>query len=163
MLCFTFAVVFFELLLASHCLAQNSTAAGTSATQPPVLERVRVSEIPISTPQPYDPAQITEAQYRATSAQSDHAQAVPSPGESTTVASAAFAAFPDAIGEAKVLFRKGHFDAALQKYQELLQRQPRSPDAYAGMIRVYLKMKNVQQAYETATSGGSFQRRRQHR
>ena len=52
-----------------------------------------------------------------------------------------------------MLFRKGHFDAALQKYQELLQGQPKSPDAYAGMIRVCLKMKNVQQAYETATKG----------
>jgi tetratricopeptide (TPR) repeat protein len=80
-------------------------------------------------------------------------QAVPSKGTSTTVASAAFVATPDPLGEAKVLFRKGHFDAALQKYQELLQAHPKSPDAYVGMIRVYLKMKNVQQAYEAATKG----------
>jgi TonB family protein len=64
-----------------------------------------------------------------TSTQSNHAQAVPSPDASTTVASAAFAASRDAIGEARALFRKGHFDAALQKYQELLQGQPKLPDA----------------------------------
>ena len=88
-----------------------------------------------------------------TSAQPDHAQPVPRSGASTTVASTAFTASPDPLGEANVLFRKGHFEAALQKYQELLQGQPKSPDAYAGMIRVYLKMKNAQLAYETATKG----------
>src|ERR1700682_353687 len=61
-----FSVVFFGLLLTSRCFAQNSTVAGTSdSAQPPALERVRVSEILISTPQPYDRAQIIEAHQRA--------------------------------------------------------------------------------------------------
>jgi len=59
-------VVFLGLFLTSHCLAQDSTAASTSdSTRPPVSERVRVSEILISTPQPYDPAKVTEAQQKA--------------------------------------------------------------------------------------------------
>jgi TonB family protein len=66
MLRLKFTVIFFGLLLASRCFAQNSTAASTSdPTQPPALERVRVSEILISTPQPYDRAQIIEAHQRA--------------------------------------------------------------------------------------------------
>ena len=59
-------VVFFGLLLASRCFSQNSTAASTSdSRQLSVDERVRVSEILISTPQPYDRAQIIEAHQRA--------------------------------------------------------------------------------------------------
>src|SRR6202521_2421258 len=59
-------VVFFGLLLASRCFSQNSTAASTSdSRQLSVDERVRVSEILTSTPQPYDRAQIIEAHQRA--------------------------------------------------------------------------------------------------
>src|SRR5216684_828717 len=66
MLRLKFRVAFFGLLLASRCFAQNSTAASTSdPTQPPALERVRVSEILISTPHPYDRAQIIEAHQKA--------------------------------------------------------------------------------------------------
>jgi Tfp pilus assembly protein PilF len=57
------------------------------------------------------------------------------------------------LGEAKALARKGDFDAAIQKYQQLLQERPKSPDAYAGLTRVYLKKKDVMQAYETVTKG----------
>jgi predicted aspartyl protease len=35
----------------------------------------------------------------------------------------------------------------------VLQNNPKSPDAYAGLTRVYLKQKNVEQAYETAANG----------
>jgi TonB family protein len=66
MLRLKFRVVFFGLLLASRCFAQNSTAASTSdSRQLSVDERVRVSEILIRTPQPYDRAQIIEAHQRA--------------------------------------------------------------------------------------------------
>src|SRR6202521_3497663 len=67
MLRLKFRVVFFGLLLASRCFAQNSTAPSTpdSTPPPPVPERVRVSEILISTPQPYDQAQIIEAHQKA--------------------------------------------------------------------------------------------------
>jgi predicted aspartyl protease len=58
---------------------------------------------------------------------------------------------PDPVGEAKVLLRKGDFDAALQKYQQLLQERPRSPDAWSGVVRVYLKKREVQRAAETVS------------
>jgi len=58
---------------------------------------------------------------------------------------------PDPLGEAKALVRKGDFDAAIAKYQQLLQERPKSPDAYAGLTRVYLRKKDVAQAYETVT------------
>jgi tetratricopeptide (TPR) repeat protein len=50
-------------------------------------------------------------------------------------------------------FRRGEFDAAIQNYNLVLQNNPQSPDAYAGLARVYLKQKNVEKAYEAATSG----------
>jgi len=55
----------------------------------------------------------------------------------------------DALSEAKTLYRKGNFDGAIEKYQQILQQQPNSGDAYAGLTRVYLKKKDVQQALET--------------
>lgn len=58
---------------------------------------------------------------------------------------------PDPLGEAKALARKGDFDGAIAKYQKLLQERPKSPDAYAGLTRVYLGKKDVKQAYETVT------------
>jgi predicted aspartyl protease len=51
------------------------------------------------------------------------------------------------------LARKGDCDAAIKKYQELLQGRPKSPDAYAGLTRCYLKEKDVTQAYETVSKG----------
>ena len=57
----------------------------------------------------------------------------------------------DPLGDAKVLARKGDFDGALEKYQKLLQERPKSPDAYAGLTRVYLQKKDLAQAYETVT------------
>jgi tetratricopeptide (TPR) repeat protein len=58
---------------------------------------------------------------------------------------------PSPLAEARTLFRKGEFDAAIEKYRQILQEKPKSPDAYAGLIRTYLKKKDVQQAYDTAT------------
>ena len=60
---------------------------------------------------------------------------------------------PDPLGEAKALARKGNFDAAIKKYQQLLQERPKSPDAYAGLTHCYLKKKDVTQAYETIANG----------
>jgi predicted aspartyl protease len=57
------------------------------------------------------------------------------------------------LGEAMVLASKGDCDAAIKKYQEVLQEKPKSPDAYAGLTRCYLKKKDVTQAYETITKG----------
>jgi tetratricopeptide (TPR) repeat protein len=63
------------------------------------------------------------------------------------------AALPDPLGEARILSRKGDFDGAIQKYQQLLQERPKSPDAYAGLTHVYLKKKDVTRAFETVSKG----------
>jgi Flp pilus assembly protein TadD/predicted aspartyl protease len=55
----------------------------------------------------------------------------------------------DALSQAQALYRKGDFDGALQKFQQTLQSQPKSSDAYVGLTRVYLKKKDVQLASDT--------------
>ena len=57
------------------------------------------------------------------------------------------------LGEAAVLYRKGNFEAALAKYQEILRNHPTSPDAYAGQVRVYLKQKDVEKAAQAVEQG----------
>jgi len=57
------------------------------------------------------------------------------------------------LGDARALYRKGDFDAAIAKYEEFLKDHPRSPDGYAGIVRVYLKQKNVDQAAQAAERG----------
>ncbi len=57
------------------------------------------------------------------------------------------------LGEARVFYRKGDFDGAIAKYQEFLKDHPRSPDAYAGIVRVHLKQKNVDLAAKAAEQG----------
>jgi Tfp pilus assembly protein PilF len=59
----------------------------------------------------------------------------------------------DTLGEGLALERKADFDAAIKKYQQLLEEKPKSPDAYAGLTRVYLDKQDVKQAYETVTKG----------
>src|SRR5580704_1499357 len=56
-----------------------------------------------------------------------------------TAKSSAPAPLPNLLGEAKALARSGNFDGAIAKYQQLLQTSPNSPDAFAGIIRAYLK------------------------
>jgi len=62
-------------------------------------------------------------------------------------------ATPDPLAEANRHSRRGEFDAAIQSYNAVLQKNPKSPDAYAGLTRVYLKQKEVDHAYEIATQG----------
>src|SRR5262249_28002796 len=52
--------------------------------------------------------------------------------------------------EAKAFVRVGNFDAAIEKYQEMLRSNPKDPDALAGIIRSYLKKKDVARAAEEA-------------
>lgn len=52
-----------------------------------------------------------------------------------------------------LLDRKGNFEAAITKYQQYLQEKPKSPDAYAGLTRCYLKKKDVAQAYDVVQKG----------
>jgi tetratricopeptide (TPR) repeat protein len=82
----------------------------------------------------------------------------PSPAE-TPVSGAAKASstpsttsvpLPNPLGDAMSLYRKGDFDGALAKYQEILKQKPNSPDAHAGIIRVYLKEKKVDEAAHAA-------------
>jgi tetratricopeptide (TPR) repeat protein len=51
-----------------------------------------------------------------------------------------------ALGEARVLYGKGAFDAAIEKYQTFLKERPDSPDAFAGLVRTYLKLHDVDKA-----------------
>ena len=60
---------------------------------------------------------------------------------------------PELATEALSLYREGHFDEAAQRYQQLLQAQPISPEAYAGLTRVYLKQKKLAEAHETIVKG----------
>jgi tetratricopeptide (TPR) repeat protein len=62
-------------------------------------------------------------------------------------------ALSNLLGEALVLYRKGEFNAAISKYQDYLKDHPQSPDAVAGMVRVYLKQKKVDQAVQVAEQG----------
>jgi tetratricopeptide (TPR) repeat protein len=73
------------------------------------------------------------------------ATAPPKPAQAEASAQAP-ASSVDALNDAQALYRKGDFDGALQKYQQILQSQPKSSDAYVGLTRVYLKKKDVQQA-----------------
>jgi len=57
------------------------------------------------------------------------------------------------LSEAQSLYRKGDFDSALRNYQRVLQDQPKSGEAYAGLVRVCLKKKDVQKAFELAERG----------
>jgi len=57
------------------------------------------------------------------------------------------------LTEAVMLYRNGRFDEAAQRYQQLLETQPRSAEVYAGLARVYLKQKKLQQARETLSKG----------
>jgi tetratricopeptide (TPR) repeat protein len=55
------------------------------------------------------------------------------------------------LSDALILYRRGDFDGAIAKYQQIILEKPKSPDAYAGLIRTYLKMKDAHQASQTAT------------
>ena len=54
-----------------------------------------------------------------------------------------------ALAEAQGLYRKGSFDLAVVRYNDVLKADPSSGDAYAGVIRCYLKQDKVQEADDT--------------
>jgi tetratricopeptide (TPR) repeat protein len=70
---------------------------------------------------------------------------VSNPHSSSTPPSAA----PDALSEADSLYRAGRLEAAIEKYRQVLQGDPKSAGAYAGLTRVFLKQKKVQDADDT--------------
>ena len=75
------------------------------------------------------------------------------PGSPQSGVPSSLASSCDALAEANNHYLRGEFDAAIQSYNVVLQKNPKSPDAYAGLVRTYLKQNNVDQAYETATQG----------
>jgi len=57
------------------------------------------------------------------------------------------------LTEASALYRKKHYDEAAQKYQQLLQTQQKSDDAYVGLTRAYLAKNKLQEARDTISKG----------
>lgn len=57
------------------------------------------------------------------------------------------------LQDAFLLYRKGNFEGALEKYELLLKEHPQSPDAWAGEVHAYLKMKKVEEAAAVAEKG----------
>jgi tetratricopeptide (TPR) repeat protein len=57
---------------------------------------------------------------------------------------------PNPLEVARALFYKGDLQGAIAKYKDYLHQHPGSPDASAGLVRVYLKQKNVTQAAQLA-------------
>jgi tetratricopeptide (TPR) repeat protein len=106
-----------------------------------------------TTNQPVAP-QTAPASSQAAGAALPPASSVPNVAPAT--ASPSDAATPtdqNPLGAAMALYRKGDFTGAIATYEEILRQRPRSPDAYAGMVRVYLKQKNVDQAAQAAAAG----------
>jgi tetratricopeptide (TPR) repeat protein/predicted aspartyl protease len=60
---------------------------------------------------------------------------------------------PHPVDEAANLYRKGNFDAAIQKYQAIIEGKTDLAQAYAGLTRVYLKKRDVAQANATIEKG----------
>jgi len=55
--------------------------------------------------------------------------------------------------EAEDYFRKGFFEPAIAKYNEVLKSGTQSADAYTGIVRCYLKQDKVRDAAETLVKG----------
>jgi tetratricopeptide (TPR) repeat protein len=55
--------------------------------------------------------------------------------------------------EAQDYFRKGSFDQAIAKYNEVLKSGTQSAEAYAGIVRCYLRQDKVREAAETLEKG----------
>lgn len=126
--------VWLAIALASFGFAQSSNNPSTN--NPPTAARPLVSG---------DRAQ-------------DQAAAPPAQPVATTVVSAAAEGAnvtppTSALEEAFLFYRKGNFDAALEKYEQVLKEHPQSPDAYAGEVHTYLKMKKVELAAAVAEKG----------
>jgi tetratricopeptide (TPR) repeat protein len=63
---------------------------------------------------------------------------------------------PDATAlllDAKALYRKGSFDQSVARYNEVLKADPHSGDAYAGLVRCYLKQEKVHDADDAVRKG----------
>jgi tetratricopeptide (TPR) repeat protein len=79
-------------------------------------------------------------------------QGSPPPGQATATADVRVAPVGP-LAEAQALYLRGDFEGATRQYLQLLQEQPESAEAYAGLTRVYLKSKDVERASETVKHG----------
>lgn len=57
------------------------------------------------------------------------------------------------LSDALSLYRTGKLDAAIGKYELMLRANPASPEAHAGLARIYLRQGNVNLAAETVRRG----------
>jgi tetratricopeptide (TPR) repeat protein len=73
-------------------------------------------------------------------------------GQQSATANAASDPTP-MLSDALSLYRKGSFDQALAKYNDVLKADPQSGEAYAGIIRCYLKQEKVREADDTLQKG----------
>ena len=55
--------------------------------------------------------------------------------------------------EAQEFYRKGSFERAIEKYSEILKSDAPSAEAYAGIVRCYLKQERVRDASEALEKG----------
>jgi predicted aspartyl protease/Tfp pilus assembly protein PilF len=78
---------------------------------------------------------------------------VASAGPSSKAAAAPVAPVDNPLGEARIFYRQGNFPGAIAKYEQFVQQHPQSPDGYAGLVRVYLKQKDVEHAVQMADKG----------
>ena len=125
-----FRVLVYSLALglaSLRCLAQSATQSAPSPSVPPVAG---------------------QATGPSASARADSVAPSASP-----IGTGAPAISSNPLGAALSFYRKGEFDSALAKYHEVLKDYPKSPDAYAGIVRVYLKQKNVDAAAKAADEG----------
>src|SRR5262252_507052 len=60
---------------------------------------------------------------------------------------------PEVLAQAVLAFRAGDFDSAIRKYKDILTRDPKFAEAYAGLAHVYLKQENIAEALENANKG----------
>lgn len=57
------------------------------------------------------------------------------------------------LQQALQAYRTGKFDLAIEKYNNTLQQDAKSGDAYAGLARTFLKMEKIEAAFEAASKG----------
>lgn len=55
------------------------------------------------------------------------------------------------LARAQQLYRAGKFNDAIAEYQNLLKDNPVSPEAYAGLSRVYRKQEKIDEAFVAAS------------
>ncbi len=128
-------VILLAFWMVSFCAAQSPGAS-----------------LPVGTPVAASPLQNSESNSKAPATTSSAVDAPP-PTLAVVKSRAPSPAPPDSLSEAISLYRKGNYSAAAEKYQQVLQESPHSPDAYAGLVRIYLKQGNVSLASETANQG----------